>query len=594
MNFERLRWITVSSALFWVGALAQNGVGVTSRAAVLGVEPNGPSSYVVVSGDGELVVFQSYASNLVAGTTSFQDIFAYNTVTKEVSLLSRNIQGLPANNGGLWPSISTNGLWVGFVSTSPDLTPDDTDMFWDVFVRDVQAGQNYLLHVNSQEQKGNGNAANLSVSADGRFGVFVSESTNLVPGDSNWERDVFLRDREMGITERVSVSSSEIEGNGESWSGFCSADGRYVVFASEATNLVPGDTNNSWDAFVRDRFLGTTTRISNRANGSQSMANVWGVFISDNGRYVALTTRDPLLPNDTNGGDDVYSIDLVTNEVVLVSESPLTGQAGNVFSRGTQISPDGERICFYSTSTDLVPFDMNGPTGDAFIWQRTGSELELVMVSTGEVQPHRNGGGFGATLSEATMSSDGRVVAVETDAPNLVLGDSGTHADIFVRVRSAPRDLLSPTSFAVTRGVALAGSLGSLNAEDGEKLRVGPGPTFTTGQPQIVVDFETVTSVAFPSMIEINITPSTFGPNPIVQHVVQFYNFQQAQFETIRTDLVGWPPFRVFAGSADNVGRFVGSGGELKARLTMYRSSVLSTGSRWGGEFDLVRWSVIP
>ncbi|TMK83849.1 MAG: hypothetical protein E6G44_11140, partial [Actinobacteria bacterium] len=134
-----------------------------------------------------------------------------------------------------------------------------------------------------------------SISADGRYVAFSSGDSTLVPGDTNGQTDVFVRDRSTGSVSRVSVDSSGNQADLRSDSPSISPDGRWTVFESQATNLVAGDTNGTWDVFVHDSVTGATTRLSVAADGTQgngdsTTAVVRAHFISADGRYVGTPT----------------------------------------------------------------------------------------------------------------------------------------------------------------------------------------------------------------------------------------------------------------------------------------------------------------
>ncbi len=149
----------------------------------------------------------------------------------------------------------------------------------------------------------------LSTSADGRHVTFVSDANNLVPSDTNGKWDIFVYDRITGMTERVSVNSSGIQANGDSYHASISADGRYVAFESSASNLVPGDTNGRMDIFVHDRITGITERVSVDSSGIQANQGCGSPSISADGRYVAFTSwASNLVPGDTNGKCDVFLV----------------------------------------------------------------------------------------------------------------------------------------------------------------------------------------------------------------------------------------------------------------------------------------------
>jgi Tol biopolymer transport system component len=162
------------------------------------------------------------------------------------------------------PSISTDGRYVTFYSAAANLVAGDTNGMFDIFMRDRQTGTTTLVSRDSTGVEGDGDSQYPSISADGRYVAFQSYATNLVAGDTNGMFDIFMRDRQTGTTTRVSRNSAGLEGDAGSFDSSISADNRYVVFDSTATNLVAGDTNGKTDIFVRDRQTGTTTRVSKK------------------------------------------------------------------------------------------------------------------------------------------------------------------------------------------------------------------------------------------------------------------------------------------------------------------------------------------
>jgi Tol biopolymer transport system component len=213
-------------------------------------------------------------------------------------------------------SISADGRFVAFTSFATNLVPGDTNRRDDVFVRDRLTGTTELVSVDSAGNQGNRDSGSPAISADGRFVAFHSVATNLVPGDTGNMTDVFVRDRLTGTTQRVSVDSAGTEGNGASVEPAISGDGRFVAFYSFATNLVPGDTNGDGDVFVHDRQTGTTERVSVDSAGNQGSAISDGfrkVSISADGRVVAfVSVATNLVPGDTNGGSDAFVHDRQT------------------------------------------------------------------------------------------------------------------------------------------------------------------------------------------------------------------------------------------------------------------------------------------
>ena len=228
-----------------------------------------------ISADGRYVAFSSDAPNLVPGDTNDAlDVFVHDRETGTTSRVSVDSAGTQAEGVSGFTSISADGRYVAFGSRAPNLVPGDTNDALDVFVHDRTTGTTSRVSVDSAGSQAEGGSAFTSISADGRYVAFGSAAPNLVPGDTNDALDVFVRDRETGTTSRVNVDSAGTQAEGVSGLGnrdsSISADGRYVAFGSDAPNLVPGDTNDAQDIFVHDRERGTTSRVSVDSAGTQT------------------------------------------------------------------------------------------------------------------------------------------------------------------------------------------------------------------------------------------------------------------------------------------------------------------------------------
>ena len=268
---RKLLPLPVVVALASVLALALGaGSALAGHTERVSVNPQGDSdswtnemSYPCVSEDGRYVVFESAASNLVAGdTNAAEDVFLRDRVkgeTRQVSVASDGTQGNGASSSA---TISRDGRYIAFRSSSTNLVAGDTNGFADIFVHDQVTGQTERVNVASDETQADETAYNPTFSGDGRYLAFTSCATNLVAGDTNSEADVFIRDRQTGETTRASLASDGTQGNACSGFPSLSADGRYVAFFAEASNLVAGDTNATVDIFVRDRQTGETERVS--------------------------------------------------------------------------------------------------------------------------------------------------------------------------------------------------------------------------------------------------------------------------------------------------------------------------------------------
>jgi hypothetical protein len=229
--------------------------GTTERVSIdsAGLEANGASAHPVLSSDGRYVAFSSQATNLVAGDTNgHMDIFVRDRVAGTTERVSVNSAGLEGSDDSAEPSISADGRYVAYWSAASNLVPADSNGVPDVFVRDRQAGTTERVSIGSDGTEGDFPSNYPAISADGNFVTFESNATFL-HGGPFIVGQIYVRNRPAHTTERVSNDPNGIAGDDESLSPFLSADGRYVAFVSHATNLVSGDTNGVQDIFVHDR-----------------------------------------------------------------------------------------------------------------------------------------------------------------------------------------------------------------------------------------------------------------------------------------------------------------------------------------------------
>jgi Tol biopolymer transport system component len=264
--------------------------------------------------------------------------------------------------------------------------------------------------------------------------AFESLAENLVgPGqDTNLKSDIFVRDRTLAVTERASVALAGFptQPDGDSNNPSISADGRYVAFNSFATNLVAGDTNGATDVFLYDRTLAATTRVSVGPGGVQGDNNsvVFGQAVSNDGTRVAFeSAATNLVAGDTNGAKDVFVRDRTAATTTRVSVDN-TGAQANGESRVSAISGNGRYVVFESDATNLVANDNNGVT-DIFVRDLTAGTTRRVSVTDNGAQA--NGASF--ALGSTTISDNGAIIVFESDATNLVAGDTNGVGDVFVR-----------------------------------------------------------------------------------------------------------------------------------------------------------------
>ena len=311
--------------------------------------------------------------------------------TTRVSVASDGTQG---NSYGSFKSdISADGRFVTFFSGSNNLVPGDTNGRSDAFLRDRLTKQTTRVSIASDGTQGDSYSFPAGISADGRFVAFTSNASNFIPGDSNGDVDAFVHDRITGNTTPVSIATNGTQGNSLSFAGGISADGRFVGFQTPSNNLVNGDTNGVGDVFVRDRVAKTTTRVSIATNGVQGNAYSYAGGISADGRFVMFSSNaNNLVPGDTNGLKDVFVRDRVAMTTTRVSVNS-NGTQGNTASYGDDVSADGRFVMFSSNANNLVPGDTNAAS-DVFVRDRLllpGLSADIAVTQTESADPVTRG-----------------------------------------------------------------------------------------------------------------------------------------------------------------------------------------------------------
>ncbi len=352
----------------------------TVRASVSseGTEGNGNSTEPVLSPNGRFVAFRSGASNLVSGdSNASEDIFVRDLVSGTTVRVSESSAGAQANGPSFSLALSSDGRYVAFGSLATNLVSNDTNNSRDVFVRDRDADGDGLfdevgvvsttrVSLSSLGVAGDGDSGAPAISADGRYVAFDSDAGNLVTGDLNDLTDVFVHDRQVATTTRISVSTSGADANGNSLEPSMSGAGRFVAFQSAASNLVTGDTNGAIDVFVRDRQSSTTARVSVSSSGTQGNFLSNDPSISPDGSFVAFRSlADNLVADDTNSRADVFVFngqDATTTRASLDS----AGAQGNLNSSDPSVSMDGRLVVFSSLASNLIASDGNGAI-DVFV-----------------------------------------------------------------------------------------------------------------------------------------------------------------------------------------------------------------------------------
>ncbi len=312
-----------------------------------------------INGAGDVVAFYSDATNLVADDTNAQtDVFVRNRGPQTTEIVSLAADGAQGNGPSLNPSIDLSGNLVAYQSLASNLVGGDSNGVSDIFVRDRAAATTERICDNVQ---GNGSSFAPAISADGFVVAFTSAANNLVAGDSNGKLDVFTCDRRTGAIEMISVSSAGVLGNGDSILPAISFDGRFVAYKSLANNLVPNDHNNTVDVFVRDRTRGTTERVSVNTFGGDANDASYPPSISFDGRFVAFgSAANNLVHSDFNELPSVFVRDITMGFTLLVDVNDAGEQAdAATLDVPPAISGDGRQIGYVSLATNLNPNDRN-------------------------------------------------------------------------------------------------------------------------------------------------------------------------------------------------------------------------------------------
>lgn len=423
------------------------------RLSISQQQGNGPSTSPFISGDASSTAFTSEATNLILGDTNgFSDVFV--TATFEdggITRVSESTAGIQSNGSSFRPSLSYNGRWVVFESTANNLVSAGTlSGTTHIYLRDTQTNVTSLISRDSAGTAGDDDSTQARISADGRYVVFASNSTNLVSGDTNAQRDIFRHDTQTGTTIRVSVANGGTESNGFSRSPSVSEDGGFVAFHSSASNLISGDSNGVNDIFIHTVASGTTTRVSVASDGTEASDPSSTNFqlgsinpsISATGRYVAFAS----LANNLTDGDSIGQYSATDNN-----------QALDIFVHDRDVSGSGAFDTAGNLATTMVSRNRFG--------MQTVRVLGVPSSAASDIFP--------------AISSDGRWVAFPSDAAgasglthtttNRLSADTNDFRDIFIhdrRTNALPKPGSTP-------------SVTVISPSDGSTVQLGVATTVT-------------------------------------------------------------------------------------------------------------------
>jgi Tol biopolymer transport system component len=400
-----------------------------------GVQGSGFSSLGFASADGRFVVFVSGATNLIPGGdangTSI-DVFVRDLDSGSLELVSRNTNGVQANGSSGGASISGDARFVAFSSLATNLSAgaDANGAISDVFLRDRVLNTTERVSTTWNGVQPLRGCGYPSISADGRFVAFVSDDFSLVPNPNPYAVfDVFVRDRLAATTVLASVGATGAHADADCASYALSGDGRFVAFVSESTTLTPGPDGNGVlpDVFVRDLAAGLTEVVSVGPGGAQVAGSSFSPGISHDGRFVAFScSSDAVVAGDANGWPDVFVRDRATGTTRLAS----LGQGGVQADRPCElasISGDGRCVSFVSLATNLLSTAVPF-TFHVYVRDLLTGSIELASQSTGGVPAN-------GPAESCSLSSDGSTCVFTSFATNLVVPDANGAKDVFARQR---------------------------------------------------------------------------------------------------------------------------------------------------------------
>jgi Tol biopolymer transport system component len=420
-------------AVAWAPAASAAATTVRTSVNTLEQQANGGSVTAAVSSDGTHIAFSSSATNLSGGTHNTSDVYVRDTTRQVTDLVSKASNGANANGRSLAPAISADGQVIAFQSIASNLSSNDTNGVDDIYVHDRRTGQTSRVSVSTSNVQGNAASSDPAISADGRYVAYTSQASNLVSGDTNGTTDVFVYDRIGRTTTRASVGTTGVESNGASRNPSISRDGARVAFESAASNLIAGaDTDGTVDVFVGGRS-GVSLRASESSIRAQGNGFSNNAALSADGRSVAFESRATNLVNgDTNAKADIFLQDLITRQTIRVTNgrnSGTTNDPANGDSGAPSLSSDGRVVAYHSAATNLGPGDTNGAALDVYV-----THLNRPLGAQNQLASAAPGAGSGnAASATASLSGNGLVVGFHSNATNLMAGDTNNAIDVFKR-----------------------------------------------------------------------------------------------------------------------------------------------------------------
>lgn len=408
------------------GAAAVQAPATLVSTSDTGVKGDGHSQAPDLSSSGHVVAFESMATTLdPADTDPGLDVYAKDTTTDELILVSSSDAGVKGNALSVQPAISGDGRLVAFYSEATNLDPADTDAVPDIYLKDLTSGDVSLVSTSDAGVNGNGFSLGPDLTDTGSKVSFYSAATNLDPGDTDGVFDVYVKDVATGDLTLASVTQSGVNANDVCTLPTIAPSGTRVAFQCAATNLDPRDTDSTTDVYAKDLTTGELFLVSTSSVGGKGNGVSQDPSVSSAGNRVAFSSvATNLDPADTDLVSDIYVKNLATGTLRLLSTSD-DGVKGNGLSRWPVLSADGRRVAFASASTNLDPADTD-TNHDVYVKDLATGDIALAATTVDGVKSNT-----GSTLP--AISGEGRRVAFQSSATNLDPADTDQTLDIYLK-----------------------------------------------------------------------------------------------------------------------------------------------------------------
>jgi Tol biopolymer transport system component len=394
-----------------------------------GVKGNGLSTEVSLSADGTKVAFRSQATNLdPADTDSTSDIYVKNLTTGDITLVSTSDTGVKGNGPSSDPSVSADGTKIAFGSDASNLDLADPDAADDIYVKNLTTGDITLASTSDTGVNSSGETLGPELSPDGTHVAFESRSTTLDPGDTDIIFDVYVKNLTTGDITLASTSDTGVKGNGHSNHPSLSEDGSRVAFDSGASNLEPGGVGFT-SVYVKNLATGDITLASTSDSGVDGDFHSTEPALSDDGTRVAFaSTANNLDSADTDRDNDVYVKDLTTGDLTLASISD-GGVKGDDHSFDPAVAGDATTVLVRSFANNLDLAHSPGSGADAYVKDLASGDVTVASTSDFGV----SGNDFSMVAIRLSLSVDGSQAAFSTNDTNLDPADTDSLNDVYVK-----------------------------------------------------------------------------------------------------------------------------------------------------------------